>query len=119
MAIRKHHFLTRHNAASLNEFQYYARGIPTNYLCRMLQRHPRTIRRWTSGQAVIPPWAIATLRLQTLEHQLIRDQMGYTAIERDAQRPPAIPLKHTMPAANEAVYEPRTRHQLPLPGFAH
>ncbi|MFM0286905.1 hypothetical protein [Paraburkholderia megapolitana] len=125
MTTRKYRILTRYNAAPINEFLYYARGIPMDHLCRMLNRHPRTISRWTHGHAVIPPWAVATLRLQTLEYQIMRDQMGYTALEREyeskreAQRPPAIPLKHRTPAANEAVYEPRTRHQLPLPGFPH
>ena len=119
MKTRKYRILTRYNAAPLNEFLYYARGIPIEHLCWMLNRHPRTISRWTHGHAVIPPWAVATLRLQTLEHQIMRDQMGYTALEREAQRPPAIPVKHTMPAANEAIYEPRVRHQLPLPGFPH
>ena len=88
-------------------------------LCRTLNRHQRTVQRWLDGATVIPPWTIAVLKLARLEHQLIRDQMGFTALEREAQSPPAIPLRHRMPAANEAIHEPRARHQLPLPGFPH
>ena len=88
-------------------------------LCRMLNRHQRTVQRWMDGKTFMPPRTIAVLKLARLERQLIRDQVGFTAPEREAQRAPDIPFRHRMPAANEAFHEPRTLHQLPLPGFAN
>jgi hypothetical protein len=104
MTTRKPRILTRHNAASLPEFLYYAKGIPIRHLCRILQRHERTVKTWMNGQAVIPPWAVAVLRLRMLEHELMRDQMGLTAIERE-QRPPAPqPVIKLKPSANDRQF---------------
>lgn len=110
MSTRKPKILTRHNAASLNEFQYYARSLPMRYLCRTLQRHERTIKDWMAGKAVIPPWAVAVLRLQALEFELMRDQMGLTALEREAAQKVPQPVIKPRPAANDAV----VAVQLPL-----
>lgn len=101
MTHRKQKFLTRHNAASLPEFQHYARGVPMRQLCRILQRHERTIKTWLAGKAVIPPWAVAVLRLQTLEHDLMKDQMGLTAIEQDQHAKSTKQVIRRRPAANE------------------
>jgi hypothetical protein len=57
-----------------------------------------------NGKAVIPPWAVAVLRLQALEYELMRDQMGFTAIEREARRQDDIPARLLTPPANEALY---------------
>ena len=110
MATRKPKILTRHNAASLNEFQHYARSLPMRYLCRTLQRHERTIKDWMAGKAVIPPWAVAVLRLQTLEYQIMRDQMGFSAPEREAAQQAPQPVIKPRPAANDALFA----HQLTL-----
>jgi hypothetical protein len=104
MATRKLKILTRHNAASLNEFQYYARSLPMRHPCRTLQRHERTIKDWMAGKAVIPPWAIAVLRLQALEYELMRDQMGFTALEREAAQQTPRPVIKPRPAANDAMF---------------
>lgn len=104
MNARKPKFLTRHNAASPREFEYYASGIPMRNLCRMLGRHERTVKRWLNGETVIPPWAIAVLRLNRLENQLIHDQMGFTDIERHKQATAPAPKLSKRPPANEAVY---------------
>ncbi len=101
MTTRKPKILTRYNAAPLNEFLYYARSVPMRHLCRTLGRHERTVKDWMNGKAVIPPWAVAVLRLQALEHELIRDQMGFTAIEREAERPQGIPRRFLIPPAND------------------
>ncbi|MFM0731089.1 hypothetical protein PQQ52_11425 [Paraburkholderia sediminicola] len=101
MSKRKIKILTRHNAAPLNEFLYYARSVPMRHLCRTLGRHERTVKDWMGGKAVIPPWAIAVLRLQALEHELIRDQMGFTEIEREAAQPRGIPRRFLIPPAND------------------
>lgn len=69
--------LTRYNAASPAEFAYYAQGLPMPYLRRALNRSERTINDWLHGNRIIPPWAIAVLRLQRLEHELRMDEMGY------------------------------------------
>jgi hypothetical protein len=104
MSTRKPKILTRHNAASLNEFQHYARSLPMRHLCRTLQRHERTIKDWMAGKAVIPPWAIAVLRLQALEYELMRDQMGYTALEREAATQAPQPVIKPRPAANDGLF---------------
>jgi hypothetical protein len=104
MTKRKPKILTRHNAAPLGEFMYYARSLPMRHLCRTLGRHERTVKDWMNGKAVIPPWTVAVLRLQALEQELIRDQMGFTAIEREAQQPQSIPQRLLTPPANEALY---------------
>ncbi|CAB3775222.1 hypothetical protein [Paraburkholderia humisilvae] len=83
MTKRKPKILTRNNAASRNEFLYYARSLPMRHLCRTLQRHERTVKDWMKGHAVIPS---PVLRLQALEFELMRDQMGYTAIEREQRQ---------------------------------
>lgn len=93
--------LTRHNAASLPEFQHYARGIPMRQLCRILQRHERTVKTWIAGKAVIPPWAVAVLRLRMLEHELMKDQMGLTAIEHEQRAKQASQVIQRRPAAND------------------
>lgn len=110
MSKRKIKILTGHNAAPLNEFLYYASSIPMRHLCRTLQRHERTIKDWMSGKAVIPPWAIAVLRLQALEYELMRDQMGFAALEREAAQSAPLPVIKPSPAANDA----RFAHQLAL-----
>ncbi|MEW6339594.1 MAG: hypothetical protein RXR20_09220 [Paraburkholderia sp.] len=110
MTKRKPKILTRNNAASPAEFQYYARSLPMRHLCRTLQRHERTIKDWMAGKAVIPPWAVAVLRLQALEYELMRDQMGFTAIEREAAQQASQPVIKPRPAANDALFV----HQLTL-----
>jgi hypothetical protein len=100
MTTRKPKILTRHDAASLNEFLYYATGIPMRNLCRILQRHERTVKTWMNGQAVIPPWAVAVLRLWKLEHELMKDQMGLTGIERDQRLSAPRPVIKLRPSAN-------------------
>jgi hypothetical protein len=104
MTKRKPKMLTRYNAASPNEFLHYARSLPMRHLCRTLGRHERTVKDWMSGRAVIPPWAVAVLRLQALEYELMRDQMGITAIEREARRQDDIPARLLTPPANEPLY---------------
>ncbi|GAB7524047.1 hypothetical protein PBS_30320 [Paraburkholderia sp. 2C] len=104
MTKRKPKILTRSNAASPNEFLHYARSLPMRHLCRTLGRHERTVKDWMNGKAVIPPWAVAVLRLQALEYELMRDQMGFTAIEREARRQDDIPSRLLTPPANEAAY---------------
>jgi hypothetical protein len=104
MSTRKPKILTRSNAASPNEFLHYARSLPMRHLCRTLGRHERTVKDWMNGKAVIPPWAVAVLRLQALEYELMRDQMGFTAIEREARRHDDIPARLLTPPANEALY---------------
>ncbi|TKC81427.1 hypothetical protein FAZ69_27745 [Trinickia terrae] len=96
MTKRQRPFLTKHNAASPSEFLYYASGMPMKYLTRILQRHERTVKAWMAGKAVIPPWAVAVLRLRHLEHELTLDQMGVQAIQREPQ-----PIVQRRPAANE------------------
>jgi hypothetical protein len=108
MTRRKLNILTRHNAASPNEFIYYARSLPMRQLCRTLGRHERTIKDWMNGKSVIPPWAVAVLRLQALEYEFMRDQMGFTAIEREAASPSFQTLPRARrPAANEPKYAPQ------------
>lgn len=104
MTHRKQKILTRHNAASLNEFHHYARGIPMRQLCRLLQRHERTVKTWIGGKAVIPPWAVAVLRLRTLEHELMKDQMGLTAIEHEQREKQPTQVIQRRPAANERQF---------------
>jgi hypothetical protein len=104
MKSRTPKILTRHNAASLNEFLYYATGIPMRQLCRILQRHERTVKTWVTGNAVIPPWAVAVLRLRVLERELIRDQMGLTAIAREHDSRQPQPVIQRRPAANERQF---------------
>lgn len=104
MTTRKPKILTRHNAASLNEFLYYATGIPMRSLCRILQRHERTVQTWMNGQAVIPPWAVAVLRLRRLEHDLMKDQMGITAIEHEERTKNTQQIIQRRPAANERQF---------------
>jgi hypothetical protein len=53
---------------------------------------------------VIPPWAIAVLRLQALEYELMRDQMGYTALDREAAQRTPQPVIKPAPAANDAMF---------------
>lgn len=101
MTHQKHGILTRHNTASLPEFQHYARGIPMRQLCRILQRHERTVKMWITGKTVIPPWAVAVLRLRTLEHELMKDQMGLTAIEHEQRAQNGQQIIRRRPAANE------------------
>ena len=100
----KQRILTRHNTASLPEFQHYARGIPMRQLCRLLQRHERTVKTWITGKAVIPPWAVAVLRLRILEHELMKDQMGLTAIQREQRAKEAAQIIQRRPAANERQF---------------
>jgi hypothetical protein len=104
MTHRKHKILTRYNAASLSEFQHYARGIPARQLCRILQRHERTVKTWLAGKAVIPPWTVAVLRLRTLEHELMKDQMGLTAIDHQQRAKNALHVIRRRPAANEGEF---------------
>lgn len=104
MTTRKPKIITRHNAASLNEFLYYATGIPMRQLCRILQRHERTVKTWMNGQAVIPPWAVAVLRLRRLEHDLMKDQMGITAIEHEERTKNTQRIIQRRPAANERQF---------------
>lgn len=92
--------LTRHNASPVTEFSYYARGIPLPILCRLLQRSKRTITEWFNGTRIIPTWAVAVLRLQTLEHELKLDEMGVT---RDLDEP-ATKDHRREPAANADAY---------------
>jgi hypothetical protein len=99
--MRKQTPLTRYNAAPHNEFAHYAAGLPMRHLCRTLNRSERTIRDWLKGAKVIPPWAIAVLRLNHLERDLIRDQMGITAFERERQAENRQPVIKRRPAANE------------------
>src|SRR5712664_3219124 len=93
--------LTRHNASPVTEFAYYAPGIPMPILCRLLQRSKRTITEWLNGTRIIPTWAVAVLRLQTLEHELKLDEMGVT---RDLDEP-ATDDHRRGPAANEDICE--------------
>ena len=109
MTTRKPRILTRHNAASLPEFLYYAKGIPMRQLCRILQRHERTVNTWISGRAVIPPWAVAVLRLRMLEHELMKDQMGLTAIEREQRLSPPQPVIKLRPSANDRQFAVQLR----------
>jgi hypothetical protein len=109
MTTRKPKILTRYNAASLPEFLYYAQGIPMRHLCRVLQRHERTVKTWISGQAVIPPWAVAVLRLRTLEHELMKDQMGLTAIERERRSASPQPVIMLRPSANDRQFSVQLR----------
>ena len=74
------------------------------HLCRTLQRHGRTIKDWMAGKAVIPPWAVAALRLQALEFELMRDQMGLTALERDTSTTVPLHVIKPRPAANDALF---------------
>lgn len=104
MSIRKPKIFTRYNAASLNEFQYYARSIPMRHLCKTLQRHERTIKEWLTGKAVIPPQAVAVLRLQALEYEIMRDQMGFSALKREAAERAPQPVIKLQPAANDALF---------------
>lgn len=96
--------LTRHNAASLTEFAYYAAGVPMRQLCRLLQRHERTIKRWSNGESVIPPWAVAVLRLRHLERELIKDQMGINEFFREERRRERAPAIERRPPANDQHY---------------
>ncbi len=109
MTTRKPKILTRHNAASLPEFLYYARGLPIRHLCRILQRHERTVKTWMNGQAVIPPWAVAVLRLRMLEHELMKDQMGLTAIERERRSSAPQPVIKLRPSANDRQFAVQLR----------
>lgn len=93
--------LTRYNAASPNEFIHYATGVPMRHLCRLLQRHERTIKRWMNGESVIPPWAVAVLRLRHLEHELMKDQMGINESQRQTRRQPPHAVMLRRPPANE------------------
>jgi len=93
--------LTRNNAAPVSALQYYAQGVPLKQLCKTLGRTPRTVTDWLNGTKVIPPWAIAVLRLQMLEHEIRLDQMG---VKRPAR--PTPPIDHrTAPAANDDAYQ--------------
>ena len=74
------------------------------HLCRVLQRHERTVKTWITGKAVIPPWAVAVLRLRTLEQELMKDQMGLTAIEHEQHRKQSQPVIKRRPAANEQQF---------------
>lgn len=74
------------------------------HLCRTLQRHERTVKRWMDGKTVIPPWAVAVLRLQTLEYELMRDQMGFTALQREIDDAKPQPVIAPRPAANDAAF---------------
>jgi hypothetical protein len=109
MTTPKPKILTRHNAASLPEFLYYSRGISMRALCRILQRHERTVKTWMNGQAVIPPWAVAVLRLRTLEHELMKDQMGLTAIERERSSSMPQPVIKLRPSANDRQFAEQLR----------
>ncbi|MBN3802527.1 hypothetical protein GXB81_05585 [Paraburkholderia sp. Ac-20336] len=116
MKKRKPKILTRYNAASPTEFLHYVGNLPMRYLCRKLGRHERTIKDWMNGRAVIPPWAVAVLRLDALELELMRDQMGYTEIERRIQQPASIPARLLRPPANESLYaSPLIRSELSTP----
>lgn len=101
MGRKKPRYLTRNNTASLSEFLYYSTGYPPEYLCKLLQRHPRTIHRWKTGQAAIPIWAVATLRLRTLEVELRDDEMGLTAIGRELRSLIRVPRRFRIPPAND------------------
>jgi hypothetical protein len=92
--------LTRHNASPVTEFSYYAHGIQLPILCRLLQHSKRTITEWLNGTRIIPTWAVAVLRLQTLEHELKLDEMGVT---RDLDEP-ATKDHRREPAANADAY---------------
>jgi hypothetical protein len=93
--------LTRHNCASPREFAYYAARYPMRHLKQMLNRSERTIRDWLAGNKVIPPWAVAVLRLQALEYELRLDHMGY---ERPQYELEVIDPRQA-PAANDSRYE--------------
>jgi hypothetical protein len=93
--------LTRHNCASPREFAYYAARYPMRHLKQILNRSERTIRDWLAGNKVIPPWAVAVLRLQALEYELRLDQMGY---ERPQHELEVIDPRQA-PAANDTRYE--------------
>jgi hypothetical protein len=110
MSTRKPKILTRYNAASPSEFLHYARSLPMRHLCRTLGRHERTVKDWMSGKTVIPPWAVAVLRLHALEYELMRDQMGFSALEREAERCAPQPVIKPRPAANDTLFA----HQLTL-----
>jgi hypothetical protein len=69
-----------------------------------LQRHERTVKTWVSGDAVIPPWAVAVLRLRILERELIKDQMGLTAIGREHRSEQLQTVIQRCPAANERQF---------------
>jgi hypothetical protein len=93
--------LTRHNCASPREFAYYAARYPMRQLKQILNRSERTIRDWLAGNKVIPPWAVAVLRLQALEYELRLDQMGY---ERPQHEIEVIDPRQAR-AANDSSYE--------------
>ncbi|TKC87286.1 hypothetical protein FAZ69_18315 [Trinickia terrae] len=109
MTKRQRPFLTKHNAASPSEFLYYASGMPMKYLTRVLQRHERTVKAWMAGKAVIPPWAVAVLRLRHLEHEMTQDQMGLRAIQREQQARERQPVIQRRPATNDEQYAVQLR----------
>jgi hypothetical protein len=97
--------ITRYNAASPTEFAHHASRLPMRYLCRTLNRSQRTIRRWLDGSHVIPPWAIAVLRLRRhLEHELLKDQMGISASNHQRAHQDAKASTERRPAADEHHY---------------
>jgi hypothetical protein len=93
--------LTRHNCASPREFAYYAAQYPMRHLKQMLNRSERTISDWLNGNKVIPPWAIAVLRLQQLEHELRLDQMGHKRVHDELE----VIDPRQLAAANDSRYE--------------
>lgn len=73
-------------------------------LCRILQRHERTVKTWMNGRAVIPRWAVAVLRLRRLEHDLMKDQMGLTVIEREQRSSAPQCVIKLRPSANDGQF---------------
>lgn len=60
---------------SQTEFDHFASALPRKHLARLLHRCDRTIRDWQSGRRPIPAWAVQTLKLHALEHELQMQQM--------------------------------------------
>ncbi len=97
-------FITRNNAATSAELAHYTKGLPVSTVCKMLQRSERTIRDWTIGRQKIPKWAIAVLRLNFLEQQLIRDQNGVTANQEHKRSEQIQSTIQRRPATNADLY---------------
>lgn len=61
---------------------HYAQGIPLKQLAHKLRRSERTVSDWFNGIRKVPFWVPELLRLQAIELDHIRYQMGIQPLRK-------------------------------------
>ena len=85
----------------LSEFNYYVTGLPLKVIAKRVGRSTRTVSDWIRSKQPVSQWAVAFMRLDHLEYNLMLDQMGarqVSTITKANAKPTEI---RPRPAAND------------------